>query len=218
MSKKNRMSKVVHNNNTTMLNGTAEYDLQSRLKRLEPYNTRLPQATITNINIQNYNLNSQGNTHSLDSNNRSDSSNEKTETESGYKLSFWYRLDDKISSLSTNNNREHNELRSELEAKIQTSKTEIENTISEIKLDVNSRLSKQWYVWTIIGLTAIVGVFITFSYIPLNNRVSSCENKIDRLDSCEHVNKKDIEYIKIEQLDINEMINNKNSKLSKRNI
>ena len=102
-------------------------------------------------------------------------------------LSAWdsyTRLDDKITDFNYKNDQAHTDLRKELESKIKDSINDCNNAISNL-------LPKQWYVWTIVGLVAIVGIWYMFSYIEvhplpskvndINKRLHLIEKEIDKL-------------------------------------
>lgn len=82
------------------------------------------------------------------------------------------RLDDKITDFNYKNDQAHTDLRKELESKLKDSIKECNDAISK-------RLHIQWYVWTIIGLVTIVGIWYMFSYAdvhPLPSRVEDMAN------------------------------------------
>ena len=84
------------------------------------------------------------------------------------------RLDDKITDFNYKNDQAHTDLRKELESKIKDSINDCNNAIS-------NRLPIQWYVWTIVGLVAIVGIWYLFSYIevhPLPSKVNDIDNRL----------------------------------------
>lgn len=84
------------------------------------------------------------------------------------------RLDDKITDFNYKNDQAHTDLRKELESKIKDSINVCNNAIS-------NRLPIQWYVWTIVGLVAIVGIWYLFSYIevhPLPSKVNDVDNRL----------------------------------------
>ena len=103
------------------------------------------------------------------------------------------RLDDKITDFNYKNDQAHTELRKELESKIKDSIAPVVDSIKECKDDISKRLSIQWYIWTIIGLVAIVGIWYMFSYInvhplpgqvqEMDKRLNSIERKIDMIQS-----------------------------------
>lgn len=103
------------------------------------------------------------------------------------------RLDDKITDFNYKNDQAHTALRKELEAKIKDSIAPVVDSIKECKDDISKCLSVQWYIWTIIGLVAIVGIWYMFSYInvhplpgqvqEMDKRLNSIERKIDMIQS-----------------------------------
>lgn len=95
------------------------------------------------------------------------------------------RLDDKLSSFNTQNDKAHTELRRELENKINEASSRIYDSIKTIEEKQEKFFPKQWYTWTIIGLVTIVGVWYLFSYInvhPLPQRVRDLENRIEKVE------------------------------------
>lgn len=99
------------------------------------------------------------------------------------------RLDDKITDFNYKNNQAHTDLRRELESKIKDVNESFSKSIKDCNDAISDRLQIQWYVWTIIGLVAIVGIWYMFSYIyvhplpkkveELDKRLYSIEKKID---------------------------------------
>lgn len=84
------------------------------------------------------------------------------------------RLDDKITDFNCRNAQEHTDLRKELEAKIKES-------FDACNVLIAKCLPKQWYVWTIIGLCTIVGIWFEFSYsdiCQLPKRVNEIDNRL----------------------------------------
>ena len=95
------------------------------------------------------------------------------------------RLEDKFSSFSDKNENDHTNLRKELEGKIEKVSDDIKDELKELRQNVEKKLSKQWYVWTIIGLVAIVGIIWALSYqeiVKIPNEVKEQEYKIDKLE------------------------------------
>ena len=100
------------------------------------------------------------------------------------------RLEDKFSSFSDKNEKEHTNLRKELEGKIERTSNDIKDEIKELRQNLDKKLSKQWYVWTIIALVAIVSVIWALSYqevakiptemIKLENRINQLEDDLLR--------------------------------------
>ena len=91
----------------------------------------------------------------------------------------YVRLDDKITDFDYKNNQAHTDLRKELESKIKDSIKECNDAISK-------RLHIQWYVWTIIGLVTIVGIWYLFSYADVHPLPSKVEDMDKRLHSIEN--------------------------------
>lgn len=89
------------------------------------------------------------------------------------------RLDDKITDFNYKNDQAHTDLRKELESKLKDSIKECNDAISK-------RLPVQWYVWTIIGLVTIVGIWYMFSYADVHPLPSRVEDMDKRLHSIEN--------------------------------
>lgn len=90
------------------------------------------------------------------------------------------RLDDKITDFNYKNDQAHTDLRKELESKIKDSIKECNDAISK-------RLHIQWYVWTIIGLVTIVGIWYMFSYADVHPLPSKVEGMNKRLHAIENL-------------------------------
>lgn len=96
------------------------------------------------------------------------------------------RLEDKFSSFSDKNENDHTNLRMELERKIEKVSDDVKEELKELRQNVEKKLPKQWYVWTIIGLVAIVSLIWTLSYreiVKIPNDVKEQEYKIDKLEN-----------------------------------
>lgn len=92
------------------------------------------------------------------------------------------RLEDKISDFNEKNEVAHSNLRRELEDKIVSSFNKNSEDIKEVRNRIDSKLSKQWYTWTITGLVAIVTLFWTFSYSKIVSFVDSAEKRLMELE------------------------------------
>ena len=95
------------------------------------------------------------------------------------------RLEDKFSSFSDKNENDHTNLRIELEGKIEKVSNDVKDELKELRQNVEKKLPKQWYVWTIIGLVAIVSLIWALSYreiVKIPNEVKEQEYKIDKLE------------------------------------
>lgn len=96
------------------------------------------------------------------------------------------RLEDKFSSFSDKNENDHTNLRMELERKIEKVSDDVKEDLKELRQNVEKKLPKQWYVWTIIGLVAIVSLIWALSYreiVKIPNDVKEQEYKIDKLEN-----------------------------------
>lgn len=87
----------------------------------------------------------------------------------------YIRLDDKIANFDTRNNQAHTDLRKELESKIK-------EAVKDCNEAIEKRLPMQWYVWTIVGLVAIVGIWYMLSYVdvhPLPQKVEDIDKRLN---------------------------------------
>ena len=74
----------------------------------------------------------------------------------------------------------------ELERKIEKVSDDVKEELKELRQNVEKKLPKQWYVWTIIGLVAIVSLIWALSYreiVKIPNDVKEQEYKIDKLEN-----------------------------------
>lgn len=112
------------------------------------------------------------------------------QTSSAIGWNEYTKLDDKISSMTQENHKEHDELRKELESKMNNSISEVNDEVKELR---NSKLSVQWYVWTIIGLVSIVSVWFLLSYQDVHSlpsQVNSIKQRLDNIESSSKDQKK----------------------------
>lgn len=95
--------------------------------------------------------------------------------------SFWgfTHLDNKLSSLQSSNESAHYALRDSFENQINSVEQKLSNQIDK-------KLPIQWYVWTVLGIVAIVSIIYFLSYSRLldtsNNhseQINSLERKVD---------------------------------------
>jgi hypothetical protein len=160
-----------------------EYDLQNSFKRLKQH---------SGIH------NNRGNIHvtqTLENYNRQNSQQQFIEStdrpslhtdSGGMSWDEYTRLDNKLDSFSSQNVKDHTDLRHELENKIKEAVDPISSSIKLLEEKLSSRLSVQWYRWTIIGIVAIVGIWYMFSYNeihPLPRRVDKIERNLDELNN-----------------------------------
>lgn len=157
-----------------------EYDLESNFRKIRAYTQRTrkknPSHSVTdsseNFNRKRYQENY------IDS-------SDPTSLQTASGSSFWdsyCRLDDKISDYKEKNETAHANLRRELEQKINESESKQNERIGNLENKIDTKLSKQWYHWTIVGIVAIVTIWFTFSYKEVAEaprKTQSIENKID---------------------------------------
>ena len=169
-----------------------EYDLEKNIKKINSY-SRINRNAKDKLSCNITDSQERGNLNSR-SNDLIKSPHMTTTTiltgDNGVWKSYT-RLDDKITDFNYKNDQAHTELRKELEDKIKDSN-------KECKEDISKKLDKQWYVWTIVGLVAIVGIWYMFSYIEvhplpskvedIDTRLNTIESKVDKLtiDSVKH--------------------------------
>ncbi len=96
------------------------------------------------------------------------------------------RLEDRLSSFNDKNESAHNNLRIELERKIEKASDDIKSELVALRENVEKKLPKQWYSWTIVALVAFVGIIWLLSYqeiAKLPNVVKEQERRIDKLEN-----------------------------------
>lgn len=160
-----------------------EYDLESNFRKIKPYTQKSRKKNL-----------SHGVTDSREEFNQKrfqenyvDSSDQTSpQTSSGSSMWEPYcRLDDKISDYKDKNEAAHTDLRRELEEKIDDLENKQNQKIDSIDSKIGTRLSIQWYYWTIGGIVAIVTVWFVLSYQEVAQaprQIQSIENRIDNLE------------------------------------
>lgn len=152
----------------------SEYDLSSSFKKIKNYSKRGRQSDSEYISSESDSQYSNNKNHTVSS-----SEVYSPETSTGQHLwNNYYRLEDKFSNYTSQNENAHTDLRRELEKKIDDAKKEIMNSIKDIQIDIKEKLPIQWYIWTIIGLVAIATIWYTFSYSTLLNNQEKVEKEI----------------------------------------
>ncbi len=157
MGKKKNDKKPYKGSNFQDHTNNGEYDLESNFRKIRPYTQRSQKKSL-----------SHGVTDSSEEFNRKrfqenyvDSSDSTSpQTASGSPMWDSYcRLDDKISDYKDKNEAAHTDLRRELEQKINDSENKQNEKIGNLENKIDTRLSKQWYCWTIVGIVAIVTIW-----------------------------------------------------------
>lgn len=96
------------------------------------------------------------------------------------------RLESRITDFNYKNDQAHTELRRELESKIKESIASLENDVNICNENISKSLPKQWYVWTIIGLVAIVTIWYLFSYQdihPLPRQIHDIDIRLNNIET-----------------------------------
>ena len=167
-----------------------EYDLEKNIKKINSYS----RSRRSNKDKSHSHITDSGDNE--DSNSRGNGFIEAPHASSAPLLTGDYaawntytRLDDKITDFSDKNAQAHIDLRRELESKIKDANTTFSESIKDCNDAISKRLPIQWYIWTIIGLVTIVGIWYTLSYInvhplpqkveDIDKRLHSIEKKID---------------------------------------
>lgn len=169
--------------NSQRYTNNGEYDLESNFRKIRPYTQKTRKKTL----FHGVTDNSEEFDRKRFQENYVDSSDPTSlQTASGSSVWDSYcRLDDKISDYKDRNEAAHIDLRRELEHKINESENKQNEKIENLDNKIDTRLSKQWYHWTIGGIVAIVTVWFVFSYKEVAQaprQIQSIENKIDYIE------------------------------------
>lgn len=159
-----------------------EYDLTQSLKRVRPYSRHTKKGATGERTYSDEEQSSQSR-KGLVSSNSSQFENKTTGVPSWDRYD---RLEDRFTSYSDKNEKEHTALRQELEGKIEKSTNDIKNEVKDLSQKIDKKLSKQWYVWTIVTLVAIVGLIWALSYqeiIKIPNEIIKIENRINNIEN-----------------------------------
>lgn len=159
-----------------------EYDLEKNIKRINSYSKNRRCRNRDNVHITDSRKNDESYSNGNGIVESINANSSPVRTGDGSAWDSFIRLDDKITDFNYKNDQAHTNLRRELEDKIKQSETSQNDSIKECKESVSKRLPIQWYVWTIIGLVAIVGIWYMFSYIdvhPLPTKVKEIEKRLD---------------------------------------
>lgn len=163
-----------------------EYDLEKNIKKINSYSKNKRERNKDNIHIT---VSRKNDEHFSNENGIVESINANSVSVRTGDISAWdsfIKLDDKITNFNYKNDEDHTNLRRELEDKIKQSETTQNVSIKECKESVSKRLPIQWYLWTIAGLVAIVGIWYKFSYAevhPLPAKVNEIEKRLDVIEN-----------------------------------
>lgn len=96
------------------------------------------------------------------------------------------RLEDKISNFSEKNDKDHTELRHELEEKINVATTQLSDRLATVEGRFSKYLPISWYKATIAALVAITTVWYMFSYQEVHQLPRQVQEIYQRLQLIEH--------------------------------
>lgn len=150
-----------------------EYDVSSNFRKVRQY-TRHHNPSESSTEAQNEGYSRRHSVRSID-----DTLGQMTSVPTWERYD---RLEDKITIFNEKNEAAHSNLRRELEDKIVSSCNKNSEDIKDVRNRVDSKLSKQWYTWTIIGLVAIATVFWKFSYSKIVSFTDSAEKRLIELE------------------------------------
>lgn len=162
-----------------------EYDLTQSFKKVRQYSRQTKrQNTTQGTTCSDTRRKSQGESGVI-SNNSIQYDNNTTGIDDRNRYD---RLEDRFLSFSDKNEKQHTDLRIELEGKIDKSSEGIKKDLIELGKRIDKKLSKQWYIWTVIGIVAMVGLIWNLSYqevaktpsklVDMENRVEKVENEL----------------------------------------
>lgn len=198
--KSNRKSQLSPSNKAT-----SEYDLSSSFKKIKNYSRRGKRSDSESISAESDSQYSNNKNHIVSS-----SELYSPETSTGQHLwDNYYRLEDKFSNYTSQNENAHTDLRKELEKKLDDAKKEIMNSIKDVQSDIKEKLPIQWYIWTIIGLVAIVTIWYNFSYSTLINKQEEIEKDIINMNNIQNRLENELKNISINVTRIEQYNNSK---------
>lgn len=156
-----------------------DYDLTQSFNRVRPYSKHNRKNTVVEGTYSDEGQAAYSHRGCMSSN----SSHYGEETTGVPSWDRYDRLEDKFSSFSDKNEKDHTNLRKELEEKINRASDSIKGDVEELR---KNKLSKQWYTWTIVGLVSIVGLIWILSYQEVAKtpaEIRRIENRINKLDA-----------------------------------
>lgn len=210
MANKGKRKQIKQANNDSHANSSAvEYDVKERIRKFHPYNSRKQNeySASTNSFSTHESSTSRGVVNS--------NVNISTPTSTGSLYNEYTRLDDKITNFTNQNELAHNELRRELEIKIDKAKSDLQNSIRQISDALEEKLSYKWFSAAVAVLVAVAGIIYTLSYSRQSDEI---ENSAAEISNVKHENakiQKDIEYLKedLEEIKGRNALNNTRKKL-----
>ena len=158
-----------------------EYDVTQSLNKIRPYSKPTKRNNVGDGTYSDEEQELRGRRGYISSN----SSRFESSTTGAPNWERYDRLEDRFTSFSDKNEKDHTALRIELEKKIEKSADETKQEIRDLRQSIDKKLSKQWYTWTIIALVAIVGIIWSLSYQEISKlpyQMNKVENRIDDLE------------------------------------
>lgn len=209
MANKGKRKQVKQTINTGVPNFNAiEYDVKERIRKFHPYNSRKQNGYSASTNSFS-NLETSPSGRVVNS-----TVSISTPTDTGSLYNEYTRLDDKITNYSNQNELAHNDLRKELENKIEKAKGDVENSINKVLDLLKDKLSYKWFAAAVTVLVFIAGTIYTLSYSRQSEDVEKSIVEISNIKQENAKMQKDIEYIKkdIEEINRRNTINDTSKK------
>ena len=191
MANKGKRKHVKQTINTGVPNSNAnEYDVKERISKFHPYNSRKQNGYSASTNSFS-NLETSPSGRVVNSN-----VSISTPTDTGSLYNEYTRLDDKITNYSNQNELAHNDLRKELENKIEKAKGDVEISINKVHDLLKDKLSYKWFAAAVTVLIAIAGIIYNLSYSRQSDYIEKSAVEISNIKQENSKMQKDIEYIK----------------------
>lgn len=209
MANKGKRKQVQRAINTGVSNSNAtEYDVKERIRKFHPYNSRKQNEYSASTNSFS-NLETSPSGRVVNSN-----VSISTPTDTGSLYNEYTRLDDKITNYSNQNELAHNDLRKELENKIEKAKGDVEISINKVHDLLKDKLSYKWFAAAVAVLVAIAGIIYKLSYARQSDDIEKSAIEISNIKQENSKMQKDIEYIKrdLEEIDQRNTINDTSKK------
>ena len=191
MANKGKRKQVKQTLNTGVPNSNAtEYDVKERIRKFHSYNSRKQNGYSASTNSFS-NLETSPSGRVVNSN-----VSISTPTDTGSLYNEYTRLDDKITNYSNQNELAHNDLRKELENKIEKAKGDVEISINKVHDLLKDKLSYKWFAAAVTVLIAIAGIIYNLSYSRQSDYIEKSAVEISNIKQENSKMQKDIEYIK----------------------
>ena len=164
--------------------GIQDYDLAQSLNRVRPYSRHSKRSNAVEGTYSDEEKQSQGRREYVSS----DSSKYNERTTGAPTWDRYDRLEDRFTSYSDKNEKEHTALRQELEGKIEKASNGIRGEIIDLRQRIDKKLPKWVFISTFSALGVIVAMIWALSYqevakgpmelIKLNGRVDKVEKEL----------------------------------------